>query len=104
MHDEDTHTGDVRDINAGTPGMTMYRGSRVEGPALNPRDAFLVAHERLSVLTRVARGPSFAVVAVDPNAQVVASLLIADRRAIIAGRHTQCGLRLTGESVSLRHI
>src|SRR5262245_54273316 len=104
MHDEDTRTGEARELNAGTLGLTVPFSARAHGPPLGPRDAFLIAHERLSVLTRVARGPSFAVVAVDTNAQVVASMLVGDRRALIAGRHTHCGLRLVGDSISLRHL
>jgi pSer/pThr/pTyr-binding forkhead associated (FHA) protein len=71
---------------------------------LGPRAAFLVAYERLSLLAGVAGGPAVVVAAVDPDARVIASLQVRDRRALIIGRHTRCGLRLPAGVVSLRHV
>jgi hypothetical protein len=70
---------------------------------LFPREAFLIAYERLALLAEVAREPSIAVVAVAPEARVVDAQLLGDRRALIIGRHSQCALRLDETSVALRH-
>jgi hypothetical protein len=43
------------------------------------------------------------VVAVDARARVVESLCLEDRGALVIGRHSAVGLRLPGETVSLRH-
>ncbi len=71
---------------------------------LSPRASFLVAYERLALLAGIADGQAVVVAAVDGSAQVVASLLIPDRRALVIGRHTQCGLRLDAAAISLRHL
>jgi hypothetical protein len=71
---------------------------------LGPRAAFLVAYERLSLLAGIAQRPALAVAAVDPEARVVESLLLDDRRALVIGRHTSAGLRLPADSVALRQI
>jgi hypothetical protein len=71
---------------------------------LGPRASFLVAHERLALLAGVADGAAVVVAAIDSSAQVVASLLVRDRQALIVGRHTQCGLRLDAAAISLRHL
>jgi hypothetical protein len=74
------------------------------GRRLFPREAFLIAYERLALLAEVAREPSLAVVAVAPEARVVDGQLLGDRRALIIGRHSQCTLRLDEASVALRHV
>jgi hypothetical protein len=79
------------------------RAPRREAP-LGPRDAFLVAYERLALLARIGDGPAFVVAAVDPSARVTGSLRLQDRRALIVGRHTQCGLRIDDGAVALRHV
>lgn len=71
---------------------------------LGPRESFLVAYDRLALLASVVRGPAVVVAAVDPSARVVESLVLQDRHALVMGRHTRCGLRLSSESVSLRHV
>lgn len=71
---------------------------------LAPRQAFLAAHERLVNLAGAAKGPAVAVVAVDSRARVVDASFVPDRSALVIGRHTECGLRLPGGAVSLRHI
>jgi hypothetical protein len=71
---------------------------------LGPRQAFRVAYERLSLLAGVAPEPSIAVVAVGADARVFEALLLGDHRALLIGRHTQCGLRLPEETVALRQI
>ncbi|APR87241.1 hypothetical protein A7982_12590 [Minicystis rosea] len=95
---QDTWAGG-RDGNA----RTRLAPSLRRGP-LDPRAAFFVAHERLSLLASIARGPSVVVAAVDARSRVIQSLTIEDGGALVIGRHTQCGLRLPSESVSLRHI
>jgi hypothetical protein len=78
-------------------------GSQREAP-LGPREAFLVAYERLALLAQIGVGPAFVVAAVDPSARVTASLRLQDRRALIVGRHSQCGLLIDDDTVSLRHV
>lgn len=72
--------------------------------ALAPRAAFLVAHERLSLLAAVAAEPTVVVAAVDADARVVSSQTLATGNALVVGRHTQCDLRLDGGAISLRHL
>ncbi|MBI4950493.1 MAG: FHA domain-containing protein [Myxococcales bacterium] len=71
---------------------------------LGPRAAFLVAHERLAVLGSAATEPAVALVAVDAQARVFGSRLLRARGALVVGRHSQCGLCLTSETISLRHV
>ncbi len=98
LHAVNERTRVVAEPSPGEP-----RGPRREAP-LGPREAFLVAHEKLSLLAQVARGPAFAVVAVDADASVAGALLIHDRRALILGRHEQCGLRIEDSAVALRQV
>jgi hypothetical protein len=72
--------------------------------ALGPRESFFVAYDRLALLAGVSPAPGFVVAAVDPRARVIASLCLADRDALVLGRHTQCGIRLDADTVSLRHV
>jgi hypothetical protein len=74
------------------------------GEPLGPREAFLLAYERLAHLASVARGPAMLVAAVGGQEPTLNARVIADRSCLIIGRHTQCGLRLTDGAVSLRHI
>lgn len=83
-------------INAGGPPMVQE--------AFGPRESFLVAYDRMATLGKVARRPSMVVAAVGPYGQVLEVLLVEDRRALVVGRHTHCALRLSGDSVSLRHL
>jgi hypothetical protein len=85
-------------------------------PALEPRAAFVVAHERLTLIARAATQAAsasaaakatqraMAIVVVDSQARVCQSLLVHDQGAVIAGRHTSCGLRLDGDTISLRQL
>jgi hypothetical protein len=91
----------TRAVAAPSPGEP--HGAAREAP-LGPREAFLIAHEKLSLLAQVARAPAFAVVAVDADARVTGALLIHDRRALILGRHEQCGLRIEDSVVALRQV
>jgi hypothetical protein len=89
-------------INPGT--QVMHFGGTGLALPLGPREAFLAAHEKLAALAGAQRVPSFAIVAVNARAQVVDSLLLEDRQALVIGRHSQCGLRLPEGSISLRHL
>jgi hypothetical protein len=71
---------------------------------LGPREAFLVAHDRLSTLADVAPEDAFVIAAVDAYGRVHDALFVADRTALVIGRHTQCRLRLTAAPTSLRHV
>lgn len=105
MLDESTGRGRLLDINACTRVVNARApdSARRQAP-LGPREAFLVAYDRLALLAPIASGPAFVVAAVDPSARVTASLLLHDRRALILGRHTQCGLRIDDETVALRQV
>jgi hypothetical protein len=105
MLDESTRRGWQPGANACTRIISPRapEGARIEA-ALGPREAFLVAYERLSLLGQIASEPGFVVAAVDPSARVTASLLLHDRRALILGRHTQCGLRIDDDTVALRQV
>lgn len=105
MLDRRTGGRDPRELNSGTQveGAQSFLGPRVVAP-LGPREAFLVAYDRLALLAGIAAGPAVIVAAVDSNARVTASLLLQDRQALIIGRHTQCGLRIEDDAVSLRHV
>ncbi|EYF08351.1 FHA domain-containing protein [Chondromyces apiculatus] len=73
-------------------------------PPLAPRNAFLVAHDRLQVLAQIARGPAVVAVAVAPDGRVVDSALVEDGRALLMGRHSRCGLRLSSPMAALRQL
>lgn len=78
-------------------------------PPPGPREAFLLAYERLSILGSVARGPAMVVVAVSGRGAVLDGRTIEDQRSLVVGRHPQCntntcGLYLPSAVVSLRHI
>lgn len=72
--------------------------------AFGPHESFVVAYDRIATLGKVARRPSVVVAAVGPYGQVLEALLVEDRRALVIGRHTRCGLRLSDETVSLRQL
>jgi hypothetical protein len=91
-------------LNSRTCLLDLAGAAALRARRLGPRAAFVVAYERLALLAGVAERPSVAVAAVDPEARVVESLLLADRRALIIGRHTRAGLHLGGDSVALRHV
>jgi FHA domain-containing protein len=105
MLDESTGTARLLDSNERTRVVSVRdpQNCRRDAP-LGPREAFLVAHERLALLARIASGPSFVVAAVAANARITASLVVADRRALILGRHSQCGLRIEDDTVALRQV
>lgn len=71
---------------------------------LGPRAAFLAAYETLEELAEIVSGPAFLLAAVDPRGNVTASLALPDRRALILGRHTECGLRIQDTTVALRQV
>lgn len=91
-------------LNSRTCCLDLSSAAAAAARRLGPRESFLIAHERLALLAAVAKQPSFAVAAVGPDARVVEALLIADRRSLVIGRHTQCGLRLPEEAIALRQI
>lgn len=71
---------------------------------LSPRDAFLVAYDRIASLAAVADGPAVIVAAVSPERRVLEAVIIEDGRALILGRHSRCGLQLHASPVALRHV
>jgi len=76
-------------------------------PPVRPFDAhaaFIAAYDRLSALASIARGAGVLVVAVDPRARVVESVIVESGHTLVIGRHTQCGFRLRDDTVSLRHL
>ena len=73
-------------------------------PPLGPREAFLLASERLALLGSVAHGPAMAVVAVSNQGGILDGRIIQDRRSLVIGRHSECTLRLPDSTVSLRHV
>jgi pSer/pThr/pTyr-binding forkhead associated (FHA) protein len=98
-------TSSQRGVN---PATRCYSSVGLQGPGaaghpLDNRAAFVVAHERVRVLAAATKRRAVALVAVDAQGRVCDSLLIHDGRALIIGRHTACGLRLTSETISLRH-
>ena len=99
MVDDPTGTLSGPESNGRTVGISLPLGL-----PLDPRASFLIAQERLALLASTARGPAVVAVAVGANGQVVDGLVLSDRQALILGRHTRCGMRLTEPSVSLRHV
>jgi hypothetical protein len=87
--------------NAPTLAVTSSRGSR---EALGPRASFLLAYDRLLLLAGASTERSVVVAAVDVSGDVVASRRILSKSAVVVGRHDQCGLRLPGHTVALRHV
>ncbi len=71
---------------------------------LGAREAFTVAYERLSELSRAARGPAVLVAAVDELAHVVQAVIIEAGHSLTIGRHSHCGLRLPADTLSLRQL
>ncbi|HEX5751832.1 MAG TPA: FHA domain-containing protein [Archangium sp.] len=71
---------------------------------LEMREAFIAAHEWLSMLARQARRPMVLVAAVDVHARVVDAVGLGSGHSLVIGRHTGCGLRLGCDSLSLRHL
>jgi len=100
---DDTRTGHAVS-NPRTCVLGAFGAIEAPSRALGPRESFFVAHDRLSLLAGVAPAPGFVVAAVDPLARVTASLCLGDRDALVVGRHTQCGIRLDADIVSLRHL
>ncbi len=105
MQDESTGTARLLNANECTRvvGARGQEDPRREAP-LGPREAFLVAHDRLVLLAKIASGPAFLVVAVAADARVTAALVVHDRRALILGRHTECGLHIDDITVALRQV
>jgi len=71
---------------------------------LGAREAFIVAHDRLKGLARIARCPAVLVAAVDERARVVGAVIVESGDSLVIGRHTRCGLRLESNTVSLRQL
>ena len=99
------------DTNTGSPSWPnnectlISQGSPLAAQAaFGPRQSFIVAYDRIATLGKVARRPSVVVAAVGPHGQVLEALLVEDRRALVVGRHTRCGLRLREQPVALRHL
>lgn len=105
MLDESRGTGRLLDANERTRVISAgdLESRRREAP-LGPREAFLVAHDRLALLAQSASGPAFLVAAIASNGRVTGSLVLPDRRSLILGRHTQCGLRIDDDTVALRQV
>ena len=101
MKDERTFTGRLHE-NQGT--LCALVTGPVPSAPLSPRAAFLAAHDRLRHLAEAVGEPSVVVAAVDPRGRVVDACFVPDRAALVVGRHTECGLRLAGGAVSLRHV
>lgn len=101
MKNQNTSAGRLHDNDRTICGL-------VTAPALAsplaPRQAFLAAHERLVNVAEAAGGPALAVAAVDSRARVVDACFVADRAALVIGRHTECGVRLPNAAVALRQI
>ncbi|HEY3357069.1 MAG TPA: FHA domain-containing protein, partial [Polyangia bacterium] len=101
---EETHVSDPgRALNNRTVIAGGVRPLRADARPLGARDAFLAAHPGMRVL---ATRPDVAVVvgAVDPDGRVIGLAPLAAGQALIAGRHTRCGLRLPSDDASLRHL
>ncbi|MBK9259464.1 MAG: FHA domain-containing protein [Polyangiaceae bacterium] len=79
-------------------------GSERDATAPGPREAFLVAYDRLADLARAARRPGFVIGVVDKDMRLMAAELGEAGCAITIGRHTKCRIRLPSERVSLRHV
>lgn len=73
-------------------------------PPLGPREAFLLAHDRIRGLAEIARRPGIVAVAVTPEGRVADAALVKDGRALIVGRHSRCGLRLGSPRMALRQL
>ncbi len=69
-----------------------------------PREAFLMAYERLYDLASAARKPSFVIAAVSSAMRLVASEMVEAKTSITLGRHAKCRIGLPSERVSLRHV
>jgi hypothetical protein len=103
----DESTGTARLLSANECTRVICKSDREDAhreAPLGPREAFLVAHERLALLAQIASGPAFVVAAITSNGRVTESLLLPDRRSLILGRHTQCGLRIEDDTVALRQV
>jgi hypothetical protein len=75
-----------------------------QSKSLGPREAFLIAYDRIVTLAEAAPEDAFVIAAVDAHGRVHDALFIADRTALVIGRHTQCRLRLAAAPISLRHV
>lgn len=73
-------------------------------PPLGPREAFLLAHDRILSLAEIARRPGIVAVAVTPEGRVADAAIVEDGRALIVGRHSRCGLRLSSPRMALRQL
>jgi hypothetical protein len=71
---------------------------------LNAHAAFIAAYDRLSGLASIAPRPAVLVAAVNARARVVEAVIVEAGHSLILGRHTQCGLRLPDETLSLRQL
>ncbi|MGZ3457635.1 MAG: FHA domain-containing protein [Archangium sp.] len=72
--------------------------------ALEMREAFIAAYDRLRGLARRSRRPAVLVAAVDGRARVVEARSVESGHSLVIGRHTGCGLRLPCDTISLRHL
>lgn len=79
-------------------------GPERTSPAPGPREAFLVAYDRLADLARAARRPAFVIGVVGEDMRLIAAELGEAGNAMVIGRHTKCRIRLPSERVSLRHV
>ncbi|MCU0690639.1 MAG: FHA domain-containing protein [Polyangiaceae bacterium] len=85
-------------------GTILGEAIRPARSALGPREAFLVAHEKLSMLARIAPQGAFVIAVLGPDARVLDAFQILDRTALIIGRHSRCGLVLPHDALCLRHL
>jgi FHA domain len=75
-----------------------------DAQALGPREAFLVAFDRISSLAGISAVPAVIVAVVTPRARVLEAVLVEDGRTLILGRHSRCGLRVGKPAMALRQL
>jgi hypothetical protein len=100
------HTG-VHQLRGENDGTRVASIAALERSRLKPLDAhaaFIAAYDRLSGLAGSAPRPSVLVAAVNARARVVEAVIVEAGHSLILGRHTECGLRLPDETLSLRQL
>src|SRR5262245_45886772 len=89
--------------NDGTRVTAIPLGRSRSSP-LDAHAAFIAAYDRLSGLVGIVRRPSVLVAAVDSRARVAEAVVVEAGHSLIIGRHTECGLQLNADTLSLRHL
>jgi pSer/pThr/pTyr-binding forkhead associated (FHA) protein len=67
-------------------------------------EAFAAAYAQLRKLAQACQRSAVLVVAVDAQGRPVGEAIVEAGHALIIGRHTECGLQLPDEALSLRHL